>query len=80
MDTRVLISTKELLELAKARVEFPTQPILVSYDEETDSLFLKFSESKSVISQTSKKDDGIVFDFDSQKHLVSIEIFDLCNN
>ena len=80
MDTRVLISTKELLDLARARVEFPNQPILVSYDEETDSLFLKFSENKSVISQTSKKDDGLAFDLDSQNHIVSIEIFDLCDN
>lgn len=80
MDTRVLISKKELIDLAKARVEFSSQPLLVSYDEETDSLFLKFSESQSVISRTSKKDDGVVFDFDSQNRIVSIEIFDLCDN
>ncbi len=80
MDTRFLNSTKQLLDLAAARVKFPSQQILVKYDEETDSLFLKFSESKSVISQISKKDDGVCFDLDSQNNIVSIEIFDLCDN
>ncbi len=77
MDTRLLIPTTELLDLAKQRVKLPGEPIWIDYDKEADSLFIKLSKSKSVISQMSKEDDGVVFDFDKKNNLVGIEIFDL---
>lgn len=77
METRLLIPTTELLELAKKRVKLPSEPIWIDYDNEADSLFIKLSKSESVISRTIEEDDGVSFDFDKKNNLIGIEILDL---
>jgi uncharacterized protein YuzE len=77
MDAKVLISNTELLDLASRRVDLPSEkPLLVIYDDEADSLFIKYSETPSIISK-SKDTDGVVFDFDAEGNLVSVEVLDL---
>lgn len=77
MGTRLLTSKKELLKLASERVNLPgKKPIRISYDEDVDALFLKYSVEPSVISK-SEDTDGIIYDYDEKDNLVSIEILDL---
>lgn len=77
MDTRVLASTSELLELASKRIKLPRRkPIFVNYDEEGDSLFIKLSEKEAVISK-SAIEGGVAYDLDENGNIVGIEIFDL---
>lgn len=77
MDAKVLISNTELLGLASQRVNLPNEkPLLIRYDDEADSLFLKYAETPPVISK-SEDTDGVIFEFDSDDNLVSIEILDL---
>ncbi len=77
METEVLISTSELLELASKRIKLPSRkPLLVKYDGEVDALFLKYATNKSVQSK-SLDEDGIIYDFDIDNNIVGIEILDL---
>ena len=62
MDTRVLVSTSELIKLAGQRVKLPGQELIYArYDDEVDSLFLKYLQNKAVISE-SEDDKGIIYD------------------
>ena len=78
METGILISKAELLELAAKRLKLPNrQPLSVRYDSEVDSLFLKYSPNKAV---SSKSDvGGVICDDDAEKNLVGVEILDLQN-
>lgn len=42
------------------------------YDRETDSLYIELSEKPSV--DSNEVSDGIVLDFDEEKHLVGIDV------
>lgn len=77
MGLKTIVSTKELIKLASQRVKLPNRkPIIVRYDEAVDALYLKYLNVDSVISK-SKDTDGIIYDFDAEDNLVSIEILDL---
>lgn len=77
MDTRVLIPTSELIKRANKRVNLPHQPVIYAdYDGEVDSLYLKYSQNKPVISD-SEDDKGIIYDLDKNGNIVGIEILDL---
>jgi len=76
MDTRVLIPTSELLELAARRVSLPNrEPLFVNYDAEGDCLFIKLSKEKAVISESQSLD--VTYDLDKNGNVVGIEILDL---
>ncbi|MDQ3750387.1 MAG: DUF2283 domain-containing protein [Acidobacteriota bacterium] len=76
MDTRVLIPTSELLELAARRVKLPNgEPLFVNYDAEADCLFIKLSKEKAVISESQSLD--VTYDLDKNGNVVGIEILDL---
>jgi uncharacterized protein YuzE len=77
MDTKLLIPTAELLEQAAKRVKLPAEPMWIDYDREADSLYIKISQTESVISRTSREDDGVAFDYDKKNNIVGIEILDL---
>lgn len=77
MDTKVLVPTSELIKLAGQRVNLPGQNLIYArYDDEVDSLFLKYSTNRAVISE-SEDDKGIIYDYDKDNNLVGIEILDL---
>ncbi len=77
METGVLISESELLELALKRVKLPhRKPLSANYNAEADALFLKYSTKASIISK-SDYENGITRDFDADNKLVGIEILDL---
>lgn len=77
METRVLISKSELIDLASKRMKLPDrEPLSANYDAEADALFLKYSNGSSVISK-SDYENGITRDFDADDNLVGIEILDL---
>lgn len=76
METGILISKAELVELASKRVKLPGHnPISVRYDNEADSLFLKYSDKKAVLSKSGE--NGVIRDYDADENLVGIEILDL---
>ena len=76
MDTKLLVSNEELLKSASERIKLPKgKSLFVGYDNAVDALFLKYSEKPSVISR-SKDTDGIIYDFDENDNLLSIEILD----
>lgn len=67
---------KQLARLAEKRVKLPADWLEMSYSREADVLFIRCSANKPV---RSKGDvwNGIVYDYDAQENLVSIEITDL---
>ena len=78
METGILISKAELLELAAKRVKLPNrQPLSVRYDSDVDSLFLKYSSNNAVLSKSDM--GGVIRDYDADKNLVGVEILDLQN-
>lgn len=44
----------------------------IKFDEQSDSIYIRFDESKIIESEEVKP--GIIFDFNSQSHVVGIEI------
>ena len=78
METGILISKAELLELAAKRLKLPNrQPLSVRYDSDVDSLFLKYSSNNAVLSKSDLH--GVIRDYDAEKNLVGFEILDLQN-
>ncbi|MDQ3323277.1 MAG: DUF2283 domain-containing protein [Acidobacteriota bacterium] len=67
---------KQLTRLAQKRVKLPLEWLEMKYNSEVDVLFIRCSANKSV---RSKGDvwNGIIYDYDAQENLVSIEITDL---
>lgn len=44
----------------------------IKFDEQSDSIYIRFDDSKIIESEEVKP--GIIFDFNSQSHVVGIEI------
>ena len=66
----------EWLKLARKRIEIPNDYVILKYQEDVDLLVIRFTDGKSTYS----KDDmerGIIFNYDQNNCLVSMEILDL---
>ncbi len=76
MATLQLEKTDKLLELAKERAKLPRRFRSLQYFDEVDLLVVEIS---SAISTHSKGDvpNGIIYNYDADNNLVSIEISDL---
>ena len=66
----------ELLEKAKKRIKLPTNPLEVKYQKDADLLLLLFSKDKCTNSKVDME-TGLIYNYDAQNKLVSIEILDL---
>jgi hypothetical protein len=68
--------TQEYINLAKKRVKFPEGWQEMEYRHESDLLLIRFSDRPTA---TSKADisKGLVYNYDRNKKLVSIEVLDL---
>jgi len=68
--------TGEWLKLAAGRTEIPGNYVILKYQEDADLLVIRFNGGKSAYS----KDDmnrGVVYNYDENDNLVSMEILDL---
>lgn len=68
--------TSEWLKLANRRVEVPANYIILNYQEDVDLLFIRFNDGKSTHSRDDM-DKGIIYNYDRNNNLVSMEILDL---
>lgn len=66
----------EWLKLANQRVEVPANYIILNYQEDVDLLFIRFNDGKSTHSRDDM-DKGIIYNYDGNNNLVSMEILDL---
>jgi len=64
-----------LLMTAINRVELPTLPFFVSYQDDVDTLYLKFG-NEDVTHSKDEMERGLVFDYHDQK-LVGIEFLSI---
>lgn len=76
METRQLEKTGELIKLAGERVQVPENWREVKYFDEIDLLVIRYSPLPAT---RSKSDDsnGIVYNYDANDNLTSLEILDL---
>ncbi len=73
---KIKTTEKELVRLAKRRVQLPDEWIELKYIHESDLLSVKYSRRPAVRSS----DDalkGLVYNYDARGKLTSIEIIDL---
>ena len=68
--------TNELIELAKERGDIPNDWIKFEYQKDADLLFILYSREVCVRSQ-GNMENGIIYNFDAQDKLVSIEVLDI---
>ncbi|MGI8639451.1 MAG: DUF2283 domain-containing protein [Pyrinomonadaceae bacterium] len=78
METRQLEikSTKELLKLARERINVPNSVIKIDYQKDVDLLFILFSDKPSVRGKMDYEND-VIYNYDAENNLVSVEILDL---
>jgi uncharacterized protein YuzE len=50
------------------------QPVKTHYDPEVDALYIRFAEAQ--IAESEEVFDGVIFDFDSEGRIVSLEVLD----
>ena len=70
------VKTSELLKLAKERIRIPSKYITLNYQADVDLLFIKFTNGISTYSKDDM-DKGIIYNYDENSELVSVEILDL---
>lgn len=68
--------TNEFIELAGERGEIPADWIRLEYQKDVDLLFVLYSKKRCVRSK-GDMENGIVYNYDAQDKLVSIEVLDL---
>jgi uncharacterized protein YuzE len=68
--------TREYANLARKRVDFGDDWKEMEYSDEVDLLFIRFSDNKAARSK-GDVENGIVYNYDRNDKLVSIEILDL---
>lgn len=61
-----------LINVAK-RIELPALPARLSYDPETDTLYLKFREDLEANRTTDDLENGLIFDYHNRT-LVGVEV------
>lgn len=68
--------TSELIKLANKRITIPNSYISIQYQKDADLLFIVFTNGKSTYSKDDM-DKGIIYNYDRNNELVSVEILDL---
>ena len=68
--------TAEWLKLAGQRIIIPGNYVILKYQEDVDLLVIKFTKGKSTYSKDDM-DKGIIYNYDRNNELVSMEILDL---
>lgn len=66
----------EWLKLARKRIEITNDYVILKYQEDVDMLVIQFTDGKSTYSKDDMK-RGVIFNYDQNNCLVSIEILDL---
>lgn len=69
----VKINPSEMLISAARKVEMPTLPLQIRYNEETDTLYLKFRDDIEANRTDDDMENGVIFDYHG-KTLVGVEI------
>lgn len=73
---KIRTSERELIRLAKRRVNLPDGWIELKYINDSDLLTIKYSRAPSTISRDDAL-EGLVYNYDRRGDLTSIEILDL---
>ena len=68
--------TVEWLKLARERIDFPDKVVGLDYQDDVDLLIILFSNNSSTHSKMNH-DKGVLFDYDENDKVVSLEILDL---
>jgi len=72
----VVPSREELLQAARERVELPPGELLLDYQDDVDTLYIRLKEKTRPTHSESDIDDMVVFDYEDEE-LVGIEIMDI---
>jgi uncharacterized protein YuzE len=72
----VIPSREELLEAAHRRVNLPPGELWLDYQDDVDTLYIRFKEKTQPTHSESDVDDLVVFDYEGEE-LVGIEIMDI---
>lgn len=67
--------TSEWLKLAGQRIEIPNNYVILKYQEDVDLLVIRLGNGKSTYSKDDI-DNGVIYNYDKNNNLVSIEILD----
>jgi uncharacterized protein YuzE len=67
---------EELLRAARRRVSLPPGELLLDYQDDVDTLYIRLKEKTQPTRTESDFDDGVVFDYEGEE-LVGIEIMDI---
>jgi uncharacterized protein YuzE len=68
--------SSEWLKLANKRINIPGNYVILKYQADVDLLVIRFNEGKSTYSKDDM-DKGIIYNYDRNNDLVSMEILDL---
>lgn len=66
----------EWLELVDKRLKIPRNYLRINYQSDVDLLFIKFTDSETTYSDDDM-DIGVIYNYDEEDKLVSIEVLDL---
>ena len=66
----------EWLKLANERINVPGNYVILKYQEDVDLLVIRFNDGKSTYSKDDM-DKGVIYNYDRNNSLVSMEILDL---
>ena len=72
----VVPSREELLKAARERVKLPPGELLLDYQDDVDTLYIRLKEKTYPTHSESDIDDMVVFDYEDEE-LVGIEIMDI---
>ncbi|MGI8545646.1 MAG: DUF2283 domain-containing protein [Aridibacter sp.] len=70
------IKTNDFIELAQKRGKVPNDWVKLEYQKDVDLLFILYSNKRCVRSRGAME-NGIIYNYDAQDELVSIEVLDL---
>lgn len=68
--------SSEWLKLANKRINIPGNYVILKYQADVDLLVIRFNDGKSTYSKDDM-DKGIIYNYDRNNDLVSMEILDL---
>ena len=72
----VIPSKEELLKAARGRVNLPPGELWLDYQDDVDTLYIRFKEKTNPTHSESDVDDLVVFDYEEEE-LVGIELMDI---
>jgi len=72
----IVPSREELLKAASERVSLPPGELLLDYQDDVDTLYIRLKEKTHPTHSESNIDDMVVFDYEDEE-LVGIEIMDI---